>query len=398
MTLPFKIIDQLPIEGKRVLMRVDFNVPLTPEGNVADDSRVRMSLPTLEYALSKHARLILMSHLGRPKGKRDLKLSLRPVADVLSRLLGQPVTLAPDCVGPETAHLAETLSQGEVLLLENLRFHAEETQNNPGFARELASLGEIYIDDAFGAVHRAHASVVGVPSLMNVKGAGFLLKKEVAALNRVLNNPGRDLLLILGGAKVSDKLGILNNLMEKAQTILIGGAMAYTFLKARGIGVGNSRVEPDSLKDAREILEKAEETQTRFLLPKDHVVTREVREGAPHETTPSESIPASYLGVDIGPRTIEAFSEEIQRAAMIFWNGPMGIFEIPSYAKGTFAIARAVGNSPAESIVGGGDSVRAIHEAGVAAQITHISSGGGASLEFLEGKPLPGIQALMEDR
>ncbi len=395
MTVPFKTIDQLPIDGKRVLLRVDFNVPLTPEGNVADDSRVRMSLPTIRHALERRSRLILMSHLGRPKGTVRPELSLRPVGERLSEILGQPVTLAPDCVGPDVEEMADSLEEGQVLLLENLRFHREETQNDPGFAQALAKLGDIYIDDAFGAVHRAHASVAGIPAYMALKGGGFLLKKEVEALSKVLKAETRKFVLILGGAKVSDKLGILLSLMEKAHTILIGGAMAYTFLKAQGVEVGNSLVEESALKDAEAVLKKAEATGTIFLLPVDHVAASEISETAPHQTTEDVTIPASFMGVDIGPKTVSAYTQQLKDATMIFWNGPMGVFEIAPFSKGTFAVAKAVADSPAESYVGGGDSIRAIHESGVADQITHISSGGGASLEFLEGKPLPGIEALI---
>ena len=395
MTVPFKTIDQLPIDGKRVLLRVDFNVPLTPEGNVADDSRVRMSLPTIRHALERRSRLILMSHLGRPKGTVRPELSLRPVGERLSEILGQPVTLAPDCVGPDVEEMADSLEEGQVLLLENLRFHREETQNDPGFAQALAKLGDIYIDDAFGAVHRAHASVAGIPAYMALKGSGFLLKKEVEALSKVLKAETRKFVLILGGAKVSDKLGILLSLMEKAHTILIGGAMAYTFLKAQGVEVGNSLVEENALKDAEAVLKKAKATGTIFLLPVDHVAASEISETAPHQTTEDVTIPASFMGVDIGPKTVSAYAQQLKDATMIFWNGPMGVFEIAPFSKGTFAVAKAVADSPAESYVGGGDSIRAIHESGVADQITHISSGGGASLEFLEGKPLPGIEALI---
>lgn len=397
MATSFKIIDQLPIEDKRVLIRVDFNVPLTPEGDVADDTRIQVSLPTIRYALEHQCRIILMSHLGRPKGTVKPELSLQPVAQRLSEILNQPVSLAPDCVGADVEKAASSLGEREILLLENLRFHKEETKNDPTFAKALAQLGEAYIDDAFGAAHRFHASVAGVPKLMDIKGAGFLLKKEVEALTHVLSAQTENFVLILGGAKVSDKLGVLYSLMDKAQTILVGGAMAYTFLRARGIDVGNSRVEGNSLNDAEQIMKRAVETDTTFVLPADHVVTSEIREGAPYKTTETAAIPSPFIGVDIGPKTIEAFSEQIKTATMIFWNGPMGIFEMVPFSRGTYAIAKAVGASPSESVVGGGDSVRAIRESGVAEQITHISSGGGASLEFLEGKPLPGIQALETD-
>ncbi len=395
MAVPFKTIDQLPIDGKRVLLRVDFNVPLTPEGNVADDSRVRMSLPTIRHALKRGGRLILMSHLGRPKGKVVPALSLRPVAERLSEILERPVSLAPDCVGPEVKKAVASLGEGEILLLENLRFHKEETDNDPAFARALAALGEVYVDDAFGAVHRAHASVAGVPTHVNLKGGGFLLRKEVEALTRVLEADTEKFVLILGGAKVSDKLGVLLSLMDKAHTVLVGGAMAYTFLKARGVDVGSSRVEEGTFGDAEAVLKKAEATKTAFHLPVDHVVAPEISETAPHQTTDNATIPTSFMGVDIGPQTVSAYARQLRDATMIFWNGPMGVFEIPAFANGTFEIARAVAGSPGESYVGGGDSIRAIHESGVADQITHISSGGGASLEFLEGKPLPGIEALI---
>ena len=393
--VPFKTIDQLPVRGKRVLIRVDFNTPLTDAGRVADDSRIRMSLPSIRYALSEGCRIILMSHLGRPKGAFNKNLSLKPVAEVLSTLLNTRVAMAPDCIGPKVEEMARGLKAGEILLLENLRFHLEETTNDTDFARSLASLGEVYIEDAFGAVHRAHASVASVPSFFKVKGGGFLLKKEVEALTHILEAETGKFVLILGGAKVSDKLGVLHSLMGKANTILIGGAMAYTFLKAQGIEIGKSLVETDRLDDAKTILEKARTTGTTLLLPEDHIVSTEVNGNAPFQTTASSVISPPFIGVDIGPRTTQAYTEQINQAAIIFWNGPMGIFEIPPFSKGTFAIARAVAASDAQSVVGGGDSLRAIHESGVADEISHISSGGGASLEFLEGKQLPGIQALL---
>jgi len=394
-SVPFKTIDQLPVRGKKILIRVDFNTPLTGEGRVADDSRVRMSLPTIRYALSEGCRVILMSHLGRPKGTFNKDLSLRPVAEALSSLLNTRVEMAPDCIGPKVEEMAQELQAGEILLLENLRFYPGETANDTAFARSLASLGEVYVDDAFGAVHRAHASVATVPSFFKVKGAGFLLKKEVEVLTRILEAKAGKFVLILGGAKVSDKLGILHSLMGKADTILIGGAMAYTFLKAQGIKVGKSLVETDRLDDAKIILEKARAAGATFLLPEDHLISTEISADASFQTTDSAAIPTPFIGVDIGPRTIQAYAEQINQAATVFWNGPMGIFEIPPFSKGTFAVARAVAASEAQSVVGGGDSIRAIHESGVADKISHISSGGGASLEFLEGKQLPGIQALL---
>jgi phosphoglycerate kinase len=397
MTLPFKTIEELPIDGKRVLLRVDFNVPLTPEGNVADDTRIQMSLPTIRYALEHRSRVILMSHLGRPKGVVKPELSLRPIAERLSTILGEPVPLAPDCIGPEVEKSVSSLGEGEILLLENLRFHPEETKNDPGFARSIARLGEAYISDAFGAVHRAHASVAGVPEHMDIKGGGFLLKKEVEALSRILTAQTSKFVLILGGAKVSDKLEILLSLIDRAHVILIGGAMAYTFLKIQGVDMGNSLVEEDSFQEAEAILKKAEEMKTAFHLPVDHVVATEIHKTASYQTTEDATIPPSFMGVDIGPKTIKTYADQLSDATMIFWNGPMGVFEIPAFARGTFDIAKAVATSPGESYVGGGDSIRAIQESGVANQITHISSGGGASLEFLEGKPLPGIEALKTD-
>ncbi len=392
---PFKTIDQLPVRGKRVLIRVDFNTPLTDAGRVADDSRVRMSLPTIRYALSEGCRIILMSHLGRPKGTFNKNLSLKPVAEALSALLNTRVAMAPDCIGPKVEEMARGLKAGEILLLENLRFHPEETANDTDFARSLAELGEVYIEDAFGAVHRAHASVASVPSFFKVKGAGFLLKKEVEVLTHILEAKTGKFALILGGAKVSDKLGILHSLIGKADTILIGGAMAYTFLKAQGIEIGKSLVETDRLDDAKTILEKARAAGSRFLLPEDHIVSAGISADASFHTTDSTAIPLPFIGVDIGPKTIQSYEEQISQAAIIFWNGPMGVFEVPPFSKGTFAIAGAVAASDAQSVVGGGDSVRAIHESGAADKISHISSGGGASLEFLEGKQLPGIQALL---
>jgi phosphoglycerate kinase len=393
-------IRDLALSNHRVLMRVDFNVPLE-DGRVIDDTRIRETLPTVEYALRRGARLVLVSHLGRPKGKPNPKMSLKPVAERLRMLLDKElapdenVGFCPDCVGPEAEEMAGQLEKGQTLLLENLRFHPEEEANDEKFSKQLASLADYYVNDAFGTAHRAHASTVGITKFVKKSAAGLLMEKELEYLGKVLKKPERPFIAILGGAKVSDKIGVIRNLLGKVDALMIGGGMAYTFLKAQGEPVGKSLVEEDKLDLARQLLQEAKKHKMKFLLPVDHVVADKIDIGAIVQTVASGHIPANLMALDIGPMTAEIFTEAIAHARTIVWNGPMGVFEVAPFAKGTFKIARAVaGNVGATSIVGGGDSVSAVHAAGVADKITHISTGGGASLEFLEGKKLPGVEAL----
>ncbi len=389
MALSLRDLEPL-LPGKRVFLRVDFNVPLDESGTrITSDKRIRASLPSIRYVLEHKAALFLASHLGRPKGKPNPKMSLKPVAQRLSELLGQPVTLAPDCVGPAVP----APNPGQVVLLENLRFHPEEESNDPEFSRQLASLCDIYVNDAFGSAHRAHASTAGMVAFVRYAAAGFLMEKELKYLSLAVSNPSRPYVAILGGAKVSDKIEVIQNLLKLVDRLLIGGGMAYTFLKSQGLAVGRSLVEEDKLDLSREILRSAGD---KLRLPSDHVVAAELKAEAPSKVVDGARapIPDSWMAVDIGPETITTYSQEAAQASLIVWNGPMGVFEIAPFAKGTVELAKAVATSKATSIVGGGDSEKAIQAAGVADKITHISTGGGATLEFLAGETLPGVAAL----
>jgi phosphoglycerate kinase len=390
-------IDQLPLTGKRVFIRVDFNVPLNKDGTVSDDTRIREALPTIRYARERGAKVLLASHLGRPKGKVASAFSLKPAAERLSNLLQAPVKLALDCVGPTVQQQVAALANGEVLVLENLRFHAEEEKNEPGFARALAELAEVYVNDAFGSSHRAHASVVGMVPHFSHKGIGFLMRKEIDALSRLLANPEKPFVAILGGAKVSDKIGLIRSLLARANTIIIGGAMAYTLQKAQGIATGKSLVEADRVEEVSAMLTEADQRGVTILLPKDHVVAAELKAGISSAVTPGREIPADQLGLDIGPQSQQAFAVAVHAARTVLWNGPMGVFEIPPFDRGTRALAEAVATTDCFSVAGGGDTVAALTQAGLAEKIGHISTGGGASLEFLEAGDLPGLAALRSE-
>jgi phosphoglycerate kinase len=389
-----RCIDEIEIAGKRLFIRVDFNVPLGDDGEVKDDTRIKAALPTIRYAVEKGAKVILASHLGRPKGTVMPELSLAPVARRLSGLLGKEVMMAPDCVGEQVRSLVKKLKEGEILLLENLRFHAEETANDPEFSKQLAGLADIYVNDAFGAAHRAHASTEGITHHLEVVVSGFLMKKEIEYLINALVAPERPFVAILGGAKVSDKIGVVKNLMGKVDTILIGGGMAYTFLRARGYEVGRSLVEDDKVPLAKGILKEAQERKVDLRLPLDVVVAKDFTPDAEHKVVTIKEIPAGWTAMGIGPQTVEAFAAVIQGAKTIVWNGPLGVFEMKAFAAGNEAIAKAVVASRALSIVGGGDSIAALNALGLTDKITHISTGGGATLELLEGKTLPGIAVL----
>ncbi len=388
-------IDDLDLKGKRVLLRVDFNVPLEG-GKVMDDTRIQAALPTIRYAQEHGAKLLLLSHLGRPGGKVVPSMSLKPVAERLSGLLGQPVPMAEDCIGEAVRKRAEKLRPGEILMLENCRFHAGDEKNDETFSRALAALCDIYVNDAFGAAHRAHASTVGVTRFVPVAACGFLMKREIEYLGRLLASATRPFVALLGGAKVSDKIGVITNLLGKVSTLLIGGGMAYTFLKAQGVAVGDSLVEEEKVPVAKDILKKAEAHGVNLLLPMDHVVAERLAADSPSRVTADAAVPAGWRGLDIGPRTRESFAAEIRSAKTLFWNGPMGVYEVEPFRAGTIAVAEAVAASDALSVVGGGDSVAAVMQMGIQGKITHISTGGGASLEFLEGRELPGVAALTD--
>jgi phosphoglycerate kinase len=394
--VPIRTVDQIELKGKRVFIRVDFNVPQDENNHITDDTRILLSLPTIRFVSEAGGKAILASHLGRPKGKKDPKFSLAPVAERLSQLMGGKVALATDCIGEEVQKQIGGMKGGEVLLLENLRFHPEEEKNDEAFSKALASLCDIYVNDAFGAAHRAHASTDGMTRFVKIVAAGFLMMKEIESLEKALVNPQKPYVAILGGAKVSDKIGVIQNLLDKVNTLLIGGGMAYTFLKAEGFQVGKSLVEEDQIGFSLNLLEKAK-GKIKFLLPSDHIAAERMDIQAKREIVKNDKIPSGWICLDIGPETVKIFSEEIKSAKTIVWNGPMGVFEMEPFSQGTFAIAKAIANSSAFSIVGGGDSVSAVNKAGVADKISHISTGGGASLEFLEGKKLPGIEALRRE-
>jgi phosphoglycerate kinase len=394
--MAIRTIDQIELKGKRVFIRVDFNVPQDEKGNITDDTRILLSLPTIRFASDAGGKVILASHMGRPKGKRDPKFSLAPVAARLSQLVGKKVALAPNCIGEEVQKQIGEMKEGGILLLENLRFHPEEEKNEAAFSKALASLCDVYVDDAFGAAHRAHASTEGMTRFVKTVAAGFLMMKEIGSLEKALVNPQRPYVAILGGAKVSDKIGVIENLLDKVTTLLIGGGMAYTFLKAQGFEVGKSLVEEDQMGFSLNLLEKSK-GKIKFLLPSDHIAAERMDMQAKREIVKNDKIPSGWVCLDIGPETAMTFSEEIKSAKTIVWNGPMGVFEMEPFSQGTFAVAKAIAGSSAFSIVGGGDSVSAVNKAGVADRISHISTGGGASLEFLEGKKLPGIEALRKN-
>jgi phosphoglycerate kinase len=387
-----KSIEDIDVAGKKVLARCDFNVPLK-DGVITNDKRIVAALPTIKYLVDHKARLILCSHLGRPKGEFKPEFSLAPVAKRLSELLGQEVKMAKDVIGPDAKKLASELKDGEVMLLENVRFHAEETKNDPAFAKELASMAEIYVNDAFGACHRAHASTAGVAAYLPAV-CGYLMQKEINFIGGALANPKRPFVAILGGAKVSDKIGVITNLLDKVDTLVIGGGMAYTFMKAQGHSIGNSICEDDKLDLARQILADAEKKGVKLLLPIDNNAGDKFDENCNEQIVNSDDIPDGWMGMDIGPKSIELFCDAVKGAGTVIWNGPMGVFEFEKFAKGTLAVAKAVADSGAVSIIGGGDSVAAVTKLGFADKMSHISTGGGASLEFMEGKVLPGIDCL----
>jgi len=391
-----KTLEDLQLSGKKVLVRVDFNVPLDKDRNITDENRIRAALPTIRYLLDQNAKVILMSHLGRPSGTGfEEAYSMAPVAKRLGELLNMEIKLAKDVIGESAKALVEDIKEGEIVLLENVRFHKEEKKNDPEFAKALASFGEVYINDAFGTAHRAHASTEGVAHHLP-SAAGYLLQKELEILGKALDNPDRPFVAILGGAKVSDKIGVIKNLIQKVDTLIIGGGMAYTFFKAKGYEVGKSLLEEDKVELASELIKEAEEKGVKLFLPVDTVVAKEFKADAEHKVVPSDQIPSGWMGLDIGPESRKQFGEAIVNARLVVWNGPMGVFEMPAFAKGTEAIADYMSQCNGTTIIGGGDSAAAVKQLGYADKMTHISTGGGASLEFLEGKVLPGVAALDE--
>ncbi|MCU0342596.1 MAG: phosphoglycerate kinase [Ignavibacterium sp.] len=390
-------IDKVELKGKRVLVRVDFNVPLDENLNITDDIRITESLPTIKKIVADGGKAILMSHLGRPKGGPNPKYSLKPTAQRLSELLGKEVKLAPDCIGTETKTMVDAMKDGDVLILENVRFHAEEEKNDPAFAKQLAELGDVYINDAFGSAHRAHASTEGVTKYIKICAAGYLMQKELDYLGGAITNPKRPYVAILGGAKISGKIDVINNLLGKVDTLIVGGGMAYTFYKAEGKEIGTSLLEAEKIDLAKEVLSNAKKSGIKFLLPKDVVVAGEFNNDSPSTVVSVDAMPADKMGLDIGPETIKLFSDELKNAKTIVWNGPMGVFEMDNFAKGTNAIAQVLADVTAAgsiTVIGGGDSAAAITKAGLKDKVSHVSTGGGASLEFLEGKALPGVVAL----
>lgn len=391
-----KTIRDIDVSGKRVLVREDLNVPLDPEtGQITDDRRIEAAVPTLKYLAEAGAKVIVVSHLGRPKGGPDDKLRMNPVAVRLQELLGRPVKKLDDCIGPQVEQAVADMSPGDVILLENVRFYKEEEKNDPEFARKLAALADVYVNDAFGTAHRAHASTEGVAHHLPAV-AGFLMEKEIDYLSRALTNPDRPFVAVLGGAKVKDKIKVIENLLTKVDTLIIGGGMAYTFLKAKGLEIGKSLLDEESLDYARETIKKAAEMGVGFELPVDIVVADRFAEDAAVQTVPADAIPAEWMGMDIGPKTAEKWGEILKQARTVVWNGPVGVFEMDRFAQGTRALAEAIASSSAVSIVGGGDSAAALEKLGYADKMTHVSTGGGASLEFLEGRELPGVVALMD--
>lgn len=390
-------IEDLDLKGKRVFIRADFNVPLDENMKITDDRRIRSTLPTINYAIDEGAKVILASHLGRPKGKVSPRLSLQPVAKRLQRLLDKDVIFLEDCIGQNVENVVSRMKNGDVVLLENLRFHPEEEKNDEEFAKSLAKLADFYVNDAFGASHRAHASIVGIPKFLPA-AAGFLLKKEIEYLKGVVTNPVRPFVAILGGAKVSGKIGVLENLADKVNKVIVGGGMAFTFIKAMGYEIGNSLVEMDMLDLANRIREKLMQNNVKFYLPVDCVVAQSMEPGVETKIVTTQEIPKGWLALDIGPASVRLFSEALQDAKTIIWNGPMGVFELDAFSRGTFAVARAVADAYALTIVGGGDTDLAVHRAGVSDSISFISTGGGASLQLLEGKELPGIAALSDKK
>lgn len=389
-----KTIKDIELKGKRCLVRVDFNVPLDENKNITDENRIMGALPTIKYLMENGAKVVLCSHLGRPKGEFNAKYSLKPVADRLNELLDGKVKFASDVIGESAKSAVNSLKEGDCVLLENLRFHKEEEKNEEGFCKQLAAFGDVFVNDAFGTAHRAHASTEGVSRFIKTSVAGFLIAKELEIMGGALDNPKRPFVAILGGAKVSDKIGVINNLLEKVDTLIIGGAMAYTFLKAQGHSVGNSLCESDKLDLARQLMEKAKDKKVNFLIPVDNVVADSFSNDANFKTVESVSIEDGWEGLDIGEKTAQIFADAIKSAGTVIWNGPMGVFEMPNFATGTKAVAKAMADSGAITIIGGGDSAAAVAQLGFADKMTHISTGGGASLEFLEGIELPGVACL----